>query len=82
MVKTMHCHTAVSTKHLCAICNQPHESLLHYKGVSQGWPKGPEPEQLTCTACLDPAQRGGPDHFASPNCESGKRPHCSCDTCY
>lgn len=24
----------------------------------------------------------GPGHDASPYCRSGKRPHCSCDTCY
>lgn len=23
-----------------------------------------------------------PSHTASENCESGKRPHCTCDTCY
>jgi hypothetical protein len=23
-----------------------------------------------------------PSHTASPNCESGKRPHCTCDVCF
>ena len=23
-----------------------------------------------------------PPHEASPNCESGKKPHCTCDVCY
>jgi hypothetical protein len=23
-----------------------------------------------------------PSHDASPRCESGKRPHCTCDTCF
>lgn len=23
-----------------------------------------------------------PSHTASDRCESGKRPHCTCDTCY
>lgn len=23
-----------------------------------------------------------PAHDASPRCESGKRPHCTCDTCF
>ena len=23
-----------------------------------------------------------PPHDASPRCESGKHPHCSCDTCF
>lgn len=35
-----------------------------------------------CKTCQDPAQRGGPSHDPSRNCESGKRPHCSCDTCF
>jgi hypothetical protein len=24
----------------------------------------------------------GPSHDASPSCESGKRPHCTCDRCF
>lgn len=24
----------------------------------------------------------GPKHKASERCESGKRPHCTCDTCF
>jgi hypothetical protein len=24
----------------------------------------------------------GPAHQASPSCASGKRPHCTCDTCF
>lgn len=24
----------------------------------------------------------GPRHLASSRCQSGKRPHCTCDTCY
>ena len=80
--QTMHCHIAVSTKQPCAVCGQPWESLFHYKGISQGWPEGPKPEQLNCDTCKDPAQKHGPSHFPSPNCESGKRPHCSCDTCF
>lgn len=23
-----------------------------------------------------------PDHIPSKNCKSGKRPHCTCDTCF
>lgn len=23
-----------------------------------------------------------PNHKASPRCESGRRPHCTCDTCF
>lgn len=40
-----------------------------------------------CSYCQrEKAERRGtspmPNHFASPNCESGKRDHCTCDTCY
>lgn len=35
-----------------------------------------------CKTCQDPSQRGGPSHEPSSRCESGKRPHCSCDTCF
>ena len=31
-----------------------------------------------CDLCESP----GPPHDASPNCESGKREHCSCDVCF
>lgn len=29
-----------------------------------------------------PADVFGPRHRAMPNCESGKHPHCTCDTCF
>jgi len=35
-----------------------------------------------CKTCDDPTYEMGPDHTASQNCESGKRPHCTCDTCF
>lgn len=31
-----------------------------------------------CKGC----QQGGPSHYASDRCESGKYNHCSCDTCF
>lgn len=30
----------------------------------------------------DPATHFAPRHTASPGCRSGKRPHCTCDTCF
>lgn len=38
----------------------------------------PEP----CTLCEQYAKTGGPSHNPSPRCESGKRPHCTCDRCW
>lgn len=35
-----------------------------------------------CKTCDDPTYTQGPDHTPSRNCESGKRPHCTCDTCF
>ena len=44
--------------------------------------KAPEGE---CEYCDEERSQGSdfhPPHDASPNCESGKRAHCSCDTCF
>ena len=36
-----------------------------------------------CPGCIQRMETGmGPAHYASPRCRSGKRPHCSCDTCF
>jgi hypothetical protein len=43
--------------------------------------KAREAAKAACPECIK--WRGqGPSHFASPNCRSGKHPHCSCDTCF
>lgn len=39
--------------------------------------------EQACRTCAELAQGGfGPSHDASPRCESGKRPHCTCDICF
>ena len=35
-----------------------------------------------CRECAQYQKTGGPDHYPSEFCRSGKRPHCSCGTCY
>lgn len=35
-----------------------------------------------CQQCVYANAHGGPSHYASPRCRSGKRPHCTCDTCF
>jgi hypothetical protein len=36
-----------------------------------------------CPACAELARGSfGPSHDPSPRCESGKRPHCTCDVCF
>lgn len=35
-------------------------------------------DPFACSLC----GRGGPSHNASPRCESGGYPHCSCDVCF
>jgi hypothetical protein len=34
-----------------------------------------------CLSCDRDGQQG-PSHDPSPRCESGSRPHCTCDTCF
>ena len=49
-----------------------------------------DPSCKTCVEHFYPAVRAGrnmyevfaPRHKASPNCESGKHAHCSCDACF
>jgi hypothetical protein len=37
-----------------------------------------------CPTCAELATTShwGPYHDSSPRCESGKRPHCTCDICF
>lgn len=36
-----------------------------------------------CETCAELARGSfGPSHDPSPRCESGKRPHCTCDICF
>lgn len=36
-----------------------------------------------CATCAELARGSfGPSHDPSPRCESGKRPHCTCDICF
>jgi hypothetical protein len=47
-----------------------------------------DPECPTCQKVFYPVLRAGegwpfaPGHKASARCESGKRPHCTCDCCF
>lgn len=44
--------------------------------------KAPEGQ---CKSCDEERARGNkfhPSHDPSPNCESGKHPHCTCDVCF
>jgi hypothetical protein len=65
----------------------------HYAGEMDGSP-GPRPDQqpkqrrailsgglcVTCSQHI--ASEIMPPHDPSPRCESGKRPHCTCDICF
>lgn len=35
-----------------------------------------------CSLCLRYSVFGGPGHEPSSMCRSGKKPHCTCDTCF
>jgi hypothetical protein len=41
-----------------------------------------KPEVPDCEYCKVVSVFGGPSHFASDYCRSGRRPHCTCDTCF
>lgn len=43
-----------------------------------------DPNCLSCREFYDNprVQPFAPNHLASPGCESGKRPHCTCDACF
>jgi hypothetical protein len=46
-----------------------------------------DPNCKSCAEVYEALRAGrrwpmGPSHKASPSCESGSRPHCSCDTCF
>lgn len=44
--------------------------------------KAPEGECATCDREREACNSFHPPHDASPNCESGKHNHCSCDMCF
>lgn len=39
-------------------------------------------EMTNCSYCQEMKGKMHPSHFASFNCESGKRNHCTCDACF
>lgn len=44
-----------------------------------------ERERETCSFCKkihDSGESLAPEHRASPRCQSGGHPHCTCDTCF
>ena len=41
-----------------------------------------EPEVPGCLECSVNSVFGGPSHRNSSFCESGRRPHCTCDMCF
>jgi hypothetical protein len=36
----------------------------------------------SCQFCIEHEGQMAPPHNPSPNCQSGKRPHCTCDLCF
>lgn len=39
-------------------------------------------ERALCRLCIEYRGKAAPPHAASPRCESGQDPHCTCDTCF
>ena len=46
------------------------------------WHKAPPGECDYCDRLREKGENMHPPHTPSPCCESGKRPHCSCDICF
>lgn len=46
------------------------------------WGRNGENGWWWCEPCKRWQAQGGPAHYFSPYCRSGKRPHCTCDTCF
>jgi hypothetical protein len=44
--------------------------------------KARQDEIDNCAYCQANKGQMAPRHFASPNCESGKHNHCTCDICF
>lgn len=40
------------------------------------------PDCETCKRKIETGNYAGPIHEPGANCRSGKRPHCSCDSCF
>lgn len=40
------------------------------------------PKYPDCETCLWNSVFGGPSHYFSERCRSGRKPHCTCDLCY
>lgn len=41
-----------------------------------------KPQVPGCSECEEYSVFGGPSHGNSSYCQSGKRPHCTCDWCF
>ena len=64
---------------------QEYIELLRLRGQEElAKAKAREDEIANCAYCKELAAKGGwgPSHFASPNCRSGRRNHCTCGTCF
>jgi len=61
---------------------QEHIELLRLT-AKEAVDKARQDEIANCEYCKKIAASGfGPSHFASANCQSGRRNHCTCDTCF
>ena len=70
------------TRHHCSRDGHRAAAVRRY-GLWEGTESPGGPDAIEgCPGCIARAARGGPAHEASPRCESGRRPHCSCDVCW
>jgi len=78
-------------KYSCTVCpfktsdaagKQGHEDYLLTN--PRGWLGHGEAHtmEVVCPTCIAQGSGMGPSHNASRRCESGRRDHCTCDTCF
>ncbi len=70
-----------------ALANGNRDAWRQALGLPPAEPCAPERRRIVteegCATCAELARGSfGPSHDPSPRCESGKRPHCTCDICF
>ena len=70
--------------HMRQINHNPFVKTIHHADDTMLEWTNDSGHRVRVTNCYSCKQRsgGGPDHAASERCRSGKRPHCTCDTCF
>jgi hypothetical protein len=63
------------------VCSETRDEMIA-RGERDGWLVPGCPGCAVRYAAPNPSTVFAPSHKPSQRCESGKRPHCSCDLCF